>query len=157
MSAAASRNRERTGVLMYNPVSEPKLCFSSVSSPSSVLRFTVLFSLSSVHWSVVVKEHEIQCTTNLQQIDNILPSFVSQNSSLKMFFRVISGNSTIVMLAHRDHKHKNNLSSTKKVNWFWISHIFCMATNLHMSNCRFQMSESAISGLRIDSPDCFQQ
>lgn len=59
------------------------------------------------------------------------------------------------MLAHTDHKHKKNLSSTKKMNGFWISHIFCIATDLRMSNRRFHMSESI--PLHTGSRDGFQQ
>lgn len=102
----------------------------------------VLFSLSSVHWSMFAKEHGIQHTLNVQQTDSILSSLATQNSSLKMFSQVISGNNIIVMLAHTDHKHKKNCSSTKKINEFCISHIFCIASNLHLSNGRIQMNES---------------
>lgn len=83
------------------------------------------------------------------------PVLLLKTHHRKCFFPVISGNSTIVMLAHTDHRHKKNLSSTKKINWFGIYHIFCIATNLHVSNCRFQMNESI--HLHMSSPDCFQQ
>lgn len=114
----------------------------------------VLFSLSSVHWSMFTKEHGIRHTLNVQQIDNILSSLATQNSSLKMFSQVISGNNIIVMLAPKDHKHKKNCSSTKKINEFWISHIFCSASNLNMSNGRIQMNESTHTPPHWQ-PDCF--
>lgn len=59
----------------------------------------------------------------VQQIDSILSSLATPNSSLEMPFRVISGANTITVLAHVDHKHRKNLSTAKKINWF-SSHYF---------------------------------
>lgn len=129
-------------------------------SPPSALPLR-LWDLQCFHFLLCIearlwkKEHwdsaHHECTTDWQYPFQFCYSkLIVEN----VFFQVISGNNIIVVLAHTDQKHKKNLSSTKKINWFWISHIFCTAANLHMSNCRFQMSGSM--HLHTGSPNCFQ-
>lgn len=62
-----------------------------------------------------VKELGLLYIVNVQQIDSILFSLAAPNASLKMSFQVISGDPTSTVLAHADHKHRTNLSTTKKI------------------------------------------
>lgn len=109
--------------------------------------FCVLKHICKRTWNSALYE----CTTDWQYPFQ----FCCSKLIIENVFWIIYGNNSIVMLAHTDHKHKKNLSNAKEINWFWISHIFCIATDLHTSNCRFQMSESI--RLPTGSPDCFQQ
>lgn len=109
--------------------------------------FCVLKHICKRTWNSALYE----CTTDWQHPFQ----FCCSKLIIENVFWIIYGNNSIVMLAHTDPKHKKNLSNAKEINWFWISHIFCIATDLHTSNCRFQMSESI--RLPTGSPDCFQQ
>lgn len=132
----------RTGVLVYSSgVYMPKLCFSSVSSPSAALRFSVVLTFFCALKHVCKKSMGFS-TPWVHNRLTISSRLAAQNASLKMSSPVISGHYIIVLLAHA-HKHKKNYRSTQMINGFWISHTFCIASNLRMSNCRMQMNESA--------------